>query len=1024
MQVFCINSEKADEKMSSRRRPRKRQATGSPTQLESDADIASATGSAQSAGTSTALADYGEPTPSRGNRKHQLKTSLTVSARQSSARSTRNKHQSSKGNSPFEVASADHVLALESQRRAREGQQVLDGGVKGIAASGRKRPGFSSNSSAQKLKNAGKSSDPYAFDGFEDDDDGDGEFDKENTLAAGALAGRKLFGFQRIKRNLKDVVSKKLQLHGSPSSVKSYVSDNGEEGKEAGDDEEEEEDEGDEDEDEEEAAEEAEMEEEAAEEEDGEEEEVGENQDGFDDGGMDENEGGEGMESLLQKPEESVVDQPDYEGDQGSDGEGEAGDGMELPSEESEGRQPDEMVVDALTDCPIENSGSSTNGQSLTMAGNQKGTPSSNNVWKEHGVPTSADKSKLRTPSTRVLQREMGLTPGASTPSLRHSQRLVDKLGAQTPPVMDTPEIKRLAKRMQNQRKLASVIDAGASDDEDEEEEEEEEEEESNEDGNDYRPMEENEEDKDDDEAEEEDVPAASGDEGDCDRMETVISPHHDMSKSAAASPVINDETMPLNDKSTNIDETTPNAAGDDAVADRNADEEAEEPAHEKYFSEILRSAHTSDNTLAKLPPIEYTTLINTLNRIPQKHKKEIEALIALHRLHFPQWYFELKSGFNLLFYGFGSKVELLNDFARKFLRDGPVMIIEGFHPNMSFNVILQDLLEKVLDPPTIPSNIVDQVALARKYFENPEQAKPAGKKSGNRKFQRLYILIHNIDGENLRSEKSQSTLSMLASIPGIHMLASIDHINAHLMWDNVRHSRFNWILHDATTFEPYTRETTFENQLMVKANTAELGVRRVLFVFKSLTGNAKKVFKILAEYQMEEEKRRRAEADAFAAADQNGDDDGDYQNEGRPKVRKRSGKGKSTPTKGKSRKGGTGSDEDEDLEDADELYYERMEVVEDEEDDEPDTRRKHTRKPKKSAPKRVYQPQDLGLRYNELYAKCYEKFIVSNKLQFKTLLGEFKDHRIIHFTGSTEEDLVYIPLECASLQLVLDGMD
>lgn len=44
-----------------------------------------------------------------------------------------------------------------------------------------------------------------------------------------------------------------------------------------------------------------------------------------------------------------------------------------------------------------------------------------------------------------------------------------------------------------------------------------------------------------------------------------------------------------------------------------------------------------------------------------------------------------------------------------------------------------------------------------------------------------VYLLIHNIDGLMLRGEKTQSALGQLASLPNLHLVASIDHINAPL---------------------------------------------------------------------------------------------------------------------------------------------------------------------------------------------------------------------------------------------------
>ena len=41
--------------------------------------------------------------------------------------------------------------------------------------------------------------------------------------------------------------------------------------------------------------------------------------------------------------------------------------------------------------------------------------------------------------------------------------------------------------------------------------------------------------------------------------------------------------------------------------------------------------------------------------------------------------------------------------------------------------------------------------------------------------------MIHSIDGGMLRNEKTQTVLSQLAQISGLHVIASIDHINSSL---------------------------------------------------------------------------------------------------------------------------------------------------------------------------------------------------------------------------------------------------
>lgn len=54
-----------------------------------------------------------------------------------------------------------------------------------------------------------------------------------------------------------------------------------------------------------------------------------------------------------------------------------------------------------------------------------------------------------------------------------------------------------------------------------------------------------------------------------------------------------------------------------------------------------------------------------------------------------------------------------------------------------------------------------------------------AGNIFGNPTPKYLYILVHNIDGESLRNTQTQLILSMLAGIPQIRMLASVDHVNS-----------------------------------------------------------------------------------------------------------------------------------------------------------------------------------------------------------------------------------------------------
>lgn len=45
----------------------------------------------------------------------------------------------------------------------------------------------------------------------------------------------------------------------------------------------------------------------------------------------------------------------------------------------------------------------------------------------------------------------------------------------------------------------------------------------------------------------------------------------------------------------------------------------------------------------------------------------------------------------------------------------------------------------------------------------------------------RLFLIVHNLDGAMLRNEKTQTIISRLASVPQVHLIASVDHINCPL---------------------------------------------------------------------------------------------------------------------------------------------------------------------------------------------------------------------------------------------------
>ncbi|CAN0213572.1 unnamed protein product, partial [Discosporangium mesarthrocarpum] len=58
-----------------------------------------------------------------------------------------------------------------------------------------------------------------------------------------------------------------------------------------------------------------------------------------------------------------------------------------------------------------------------------------------------------------------------------------------------------------------------------------------------------------------------------------------------------------------------------------------------------------------------------------------------------------------------------------------------------------------------------------------------------------------------LRDDESQEALAELSRCPSLSLAASVDHVNAALLWDVRLVNKFNWAWHKTTTYAHYTEE-------------------------------------------------------------------------------------------------------------------------------------------------------------------------------------------------------------------------
>ena len=282
----------------------------------------------------------------------------------------------------------------------------------------------------------------------------------------------------------------------------------------------------------------------------------------------------------------------------------------------------------------------------------------------------------------------------------------------------------------------------------------------------------------------------------------------------------------------------------DDGEFDEDEDEDAalerQRENVDDYFHSKRSSSKTSDRTLAQLGGgrMDQYELGKALAKRKNPFKKEQSALLARLEEKEEEWAAQLEHGFNMLCYGFGSKKTMLMGFAGRRLKDVPQIVVNGYFPSLHIKQILTCITESLLGFAGPYRNVPEHVAFIKAQYESGEGAAGRG----------LYLLVNNIDGPMLRNEAAQMSLSQLAETENIHIVASIDQLNAPLMWDHDKLARFNWLWHDCTTFRSYAVETSYEASLMSASGTVT--VRGTMVVMQSLTRNGRKVFWILLEHQ------------------------------------------------------------------------------------------------------------------------------------------------------------------------------
>lgn len=283
-------------------------------------------------------------------------------------------------------------------------------------------------------------------------------------------------------------------------------------------------------------------------------------------------------------------------------------------------------------------------------------------------------------------------------------------------------------------------------------------------------------------------------------------------------------------------------------LSDEDYIEDQKEDFLEDYFTaHSKKSGKTSNHTLSKLscPRMDVKSVKSALTA-DSCFKNDTSVLLKEYRSRFNYWLFLMSKGFNILTYGLGSKQSVLEEFRKRVLSNSCHLLINGFFPGLTIKQVLTQVTSELIHHSAAFKTNFEQARFIVKTLQANNQSQ-----AGTRTKSEVFLIVHNIDGLSLRGESAQTSLSILAQSPFIHVVASIDHINAPLLWDQKTLSNFNWSWHDTTTYNRYIEEGSYENCLLVQ-QTGTLGIRSLVHVMQGLTPNAQSLFKLLAKHQLE----------------------------------------------------------------------------------------------------------------------------------------------------------------------------
>lgn len=269
---------------------------------------------------------------------------------------------------------------------------------------------------------------------------------------------------------------------------------------------------------------------------------------------------------------------------------------------------------------------------------------------------------------------------------------------------------------------------------------------------------------------------------------------------------------------------------------------------------------------------------------IENQSMEQIEKMEEAYHSQFAKWRFLLSTNHSLLFYGAGSKRELLNSFATNELqKEGETLVIDGTDEEVTIDGILDVLVHVFLDGsesndlsavPPFPDSHVPVIGQFCPWRTNPtvERAIMVGRgfahlvEGTEQTVPPTVLLIHSLDAR-IATPAAQEALAALVinsavanGVAALRLVASVDHVDAPtFLWDTVTEANFSWFPCCVHTHRPYLQELNLieeDNAYRKKterASRTNTQAQRILDVLQGLAPRHTEIVQLLAQLQRNE---------------------------------------------------------------------------------------------------------------------------------------------------------------------------